>query len=202
MTGPETRTSLILNIRDRSHSEAWEEFVTIYQPLVYRLAVNKGFQHADANDLCQDVLAVVGRSIERFDPNSHKGSFRGWLYRITRNLMINVLTRSRDIPGSGDSAIQQLLEQQADESCDDATRFDIEYERQIFHWAADRVREQVDSETWSAFWRTAVDGESADTVARILGKSSGAVRVARCRVLGRIKREVERFEINNEKGGA
>ena len=87
--------------------------------------------------------------------------------------MINVLTRSRDIPGSGDSAIQQLLEQQADESCDDATRFDIEYERQIFHWAADRVREQVDSETWSAFWMTAVDGESADTVGRILGKSSG-----------------------------
>ena len=198
MPGPETRPSLILNLRDPEHHEAWEEFVAIYQPLVYRLAISKGLQHADANDLCQDVLATVGRSIGRFDPDPSKGSFRGWLFRIARNLMINVLTRSRETRGSGDSAIQRMLEDVADESSAEATRFDLEYHRESFQWAADRVRDQIETHTWKAFWMTAVEGKSAAEVAKILGKPSGTVRVARCRVLGRIKREVEKLEFANE----
>ena len=194
MPPPETRQSLILNLQDPDQTEAWEEFVAIYQPLLYRLAVQKGFQHADANDLCQDVLATVGQSIDKFDPDPAKGSFRGWLFRIARNLMINVLTREKNPRGSGDTAVLQLLEQHADQASEEATSFDIEYQREVFHWAAERVRERVDESVWQAFWMTAVDGLSADEVGRILRKPAGTVRVARCRVLGRIKLEVKRFE--------
>ncbi len=198
MSDPATRVSLILKIRDASHHEAWEEFVAIYQPLIYRLAVNKGFQHADANDLCQDVLAAVGKSIDRFDPHREEGSFRGWLFRIARNLMINVLTRTKETRGSGDSGIQRLLEQQADVSSAEATRFDIEYHREVFQWAAERVRETVDAGTWEAFWRTAVENRTVSEVATALQKKIGTVRVARCRVLARIKREVKFFETKHE----
>ncbi len=202
MPGPETRPSLILRVRDPQHHEAWEEFVAIYQPLIYRLAVKKGFQHADANDLCQEVLAAVGKSIDRFDPDPEKGAFRGWLSRITRNLMINVLTRDRQTRGSGDSAVMQLLEQQADHDCEEATCFDMEYERAVFHWASDRVRQHVEESTWKAFWMTAVDGLAAEKVATVLGKSAGSVRVARCRVLARIKREVDRIESSRTPAGS
>ena len=194
MPMPETRQSLILSLRDPQRTEAWEEFVTIYQPLVYRLAVKKGFQHADASDLCQEVLATVGRSIDKFDPDPSKGSFRGWLFRIARNLMINVLTREKHPRGSGDTAVLRLLQQHADQASEEATSYDIEYQRGVFHWAAERVRCQVEESVWKAFWMTAVDGLAADEVGRILGKTAGAIRVSRCRVLGRIKKEVKRFE--------
>lgn len=194
MNGPETRASLLFRIRDPSHEAAWQEFVAIYEPLIYRLARQKGFQHADATDLCQDVLTAVGRSIERFDPNPDKGSFRGWLFRIARNLMINRLTRDRDVRGSGDTGIQQLLEQQVDDRDADAELFDSEYRRQVFRWAARRVRRDVSEPTWQAFWQTAVEGRSIESVSQTLGKSQGAIRVARCRVFARIKREVRQFE--------
>ncbi len=197
MNGPNTRQSLLVRLCDSAQHDAWEEFVAIYQPLIYRLARQKGFQHADACDLCQEVLTVVGTSIERFHPDPEKGSFRGWLFRIARNLMINVLTRRQSIRGSGDTAIQQLLEQQADmetPASREATRFDLEYRREVFRWAAQRVRSRVAAVTWRAFWLTAVEGESIPDVSRVLGRSEGAIRVARCRVFARIKTEVRFFE--------
>lgn len=194
MSGPETRESLILRLRDSTEHDAWQEFVAIYQPLVYRLARLKGFQHADACDLSQDVLSAVGTSIDRFDPDSDKGTFRSWIFRIARNLMINFLTRQKGPSGSGDTRIYELLQQQADHSSQEATQFDLEYHRELFRWAAERVRPKVAEETWKAFWLTSVEGESIKDVARGLGKSVGAVRVARCRVLAKIKKQVRRCD--------
>jgi RNA polymerase sigma factor (sigma-70 family) len=93
MQGPETRESLLARLNSPQSDEGWCEFAAIYRPLVYRVARAKGLQHADAEDLTQDVLAVVERSLDRFDPAI--GGFRGWLYQITRNLVVNHLTRCR-----------------------------------------------------------------------------------------------------------
>ena len=46
----ETRNSLQLRLPDKSDVDAWDQFVSIYQPLVFRLARSNGFQDADANE--------------------------------------------------------------------------------------------------------------------------------------------------------
>ena len=56
MEYPDTRASLIVRLKDRADEEAWCEFVEVYRPLIYRLACRKGLQHADAEDLAQQVL--------------------------------------------------------------------------------------------------------------------------------------------------
>lgn len=194
MQGPETRKSLLLTIRDPRKREAWGEFMAIYEPLVYQLARGKGFQHADAQDLTQEVFAAVGSAIERFDPERAEGSFRGWLFRIARNLMINFLTRQKEPVGSGDSRLMELLEQQADPTSEAATRFDLEYRREVFAWAARQAKPHFSEETWQAFWLAGVEGKPVDEVAAVLGKTAGAVRVARCRVLAKLKEFALRFE--------
>jgi RNA polymerase sigma-70 factor (ECF subfamily) len=168
--------------------------VAIYQPLVYRLAKTKGLQHADAQDVTQEVLATVGRAIDRFDPDSAKGSFRGWLLRIARNLMVNFLTRDKYPRGTGDTRMMQLLEQHAAKDSAASTLFGTEYQREVFRWAARQARPEFHEETWRAFWLTAVEGGSIEQVARMLGKTPGAVRIARCRVLTKLKQHVQRFE--------
>lgn len=194
MQGPETRRSLLVQIQDASQQTAWHEFVTIYQPLVYRLARTKGIQHADAEDLVQDVFTAVQGAIDRFDPAAEKGTFRGWLFRIARNLMINFLTRQNEPRGSGDTRMMQLLHEHAAEDSESATLFDLEYRRAVFTWAAGQARHHFAEETWQAFWRTGVEGESIDQVATALGKAPGSVRVARCRVLAKLKHYAQQMD--------
>ena len=190
---PATRCSLIVKLRNPANSMAWSEFVAIYEPLVYRLARRKGLQDADARDLCQDVFQAVAKAIDRWEPG--RGSFRGWLSRIARNLMINFLTRKQfQQRGSGSTSIQDLLEAQPVVDPSATALFEIEYERSLFRWAADQVRGEFTPATWQAFWQTALDDRSPSEVAAELGMSVGAVYVARSRVLARLKRRIEQLE--------
>jgi len=192
---PETRNSLILRLFDKRDVEAWDQFVSIYEPLVYRLARAKGFQHADAQEIAQEVLVAVSRAVQRWEPDAERGRFRDWLFRIARNLMINFLTRRKHLPiGSGDSEVAGLLENQIDPGCEESATFDLEYRREVFRWAAEQVQDQVKERTWKAFWLTAIDGRAIAEVACELKMSVGAVHVARSRVLGRLRKTVKAFE--------
>ena len=187
---PATRCSLIVKLRDPADTTAWREFVAIYEPLIYRLARRKGLQDADAQDLCQEVFRSVAAAVERWDPA--RGSFRGWLSRIARNLLINFVTRRRfQLRGSGATSVQDLLEAQPSADPSATALFEAEYRRQVFRWAADEVRGEFAPTTWQAFWQTAVDDRPPVEVATELRLSVGAVYVARSRVLARLKRRIE-----------
>ena len=106
---PATRQSLLVRLKDPKDGQAWGEFVAIYAPLIDRLARAKGFQEADAADLAQDVFRAVAGAIDRYDPDPARGSFRGWLFRIARNLMINLLAARRIRPqATGDSDVREI----------------------------------------------------------------------------------------------
>jgi RNA polymerase sigma-70 factor (ECF subfamily) len=57
--------------------------------------------------------------------------------------------------------------------------------------AAQRIRAQVQETSWSAFWRTAVDGRAPGDVANELNLSLGALYTAKSRVLALIKKEIQ-----------
>src|SRR6516164_7838440 len=86
---PTTRASLLLRLCDSEDHEAWVEFVTLYEPVIYRSLRQRGMQDADARDVMQDLLLAVSRSIDRWESRAGQGSFRGWLRRVARNLTVN-----------------------------------------------------------------------------------------------------------------
>lgn len=196
---PETRESLILRLPDARDVEAWDEFVAIYQPLVYRLARHKGLQPADAQDVVQEVMLAVSRAVERWEPDPERGRFRDWLFRISRNLMINFLTRRQHRPlGSGDSGIERLLHQQPGPASEQSALFEREYQRELFRRAATRLQSQLDEKKWQAFWQTSVEQIPIAQAAENLHMSIGAVYIARSRVMSRLREEVQRFEQQSE----
>ena len=189
---PPTRASLILRLRNHEDLHAWREFVEIYQPVIRTMSRKRGLQEADADDLTQEVLTRVAKSIGAWDPDPSKGSFRGWLGTITRNLVIQFFRESNRRPSTGiDSQLGGLLDVSND-GARDAREFDLERERQQFLWAARKVRPRFEPKTWQAFWRTAVEGERVARVADRLGATKAQVYVARSRVMRLLKETVER----------
>jgi RNA polymerase sigma-70 factor (ECF subfamily) len=191
---PATRVSLLLRLRDPKDAEAWRQFVQVYASVVYGFARKRGLQDADAADLMQDVFRSVAAAAGRLQYDRNRGTFRGWLYTVTRNKLYNFLTgRRRRERASGDSDARELLEAHPSPP-DGADDWDQEYERRVFAWAVERVRGEFSEPTWQAFWQTAVDHVGAKEAGARLGMSPGAVYVAKSRVLARLREEIQRLE--------
>jgi RNA polymerase sigma-70 factor, ECF subfamily len=191
MVVPETRHSLLHRLYDRADTAAWSEFCTIYEPVIYRFAKRYGLQDADAREVSQEVLLVVSRKVEVFDTQAN-GRFRGWLSAIARHAAIDLLRRRRERPLGGSDILRRLSEL-PQLNPNESECFLAEARHEQFHWAAEQVRQSSQNTTWQAFWLTAVENCPAHEVAKKLKISVGAVYVARCRTLARIKGLIEPF---------
>ena len=192
---PATRASLLVRLRDGGDTEAWREFVHLYAPIIYGFARKRGLQDADAADLMQEVLRSVSLAAKRLEYDPARGSFRGWLFTVTRNKVFNFLeSRSRRVLGSGDSRVQQRLEQQADSDGALSAEWEANYQRTMANQAMERVKGEFQAATWNAFIQTAVEGRTPAQVASRVGLSVGAVYVAKSRVIARLRQEIERMQ--------
>jgi RNA polymerase sigma factor (sigma-70 family) len=189
-----TRASLLARLGDSGDRAAWREFVELYGSLVYGFARQRGLQDADAADLTQDVFLAVSRVMDRWRYDPRKGSFRGWLYGITRNKIAAFVQSRRLQPvGTGDTDAQLRLTEQPGREADTDADWEQAFQRQLFRLAADRVQDSFAPTTWMAFWLTAVEGKSGAAAANELGLSVGAVYVARSRVLARLTEQVRQM---------
>jgi len=190
---PLTRASLLIRLRDRSDQPAWNEFVSIYGPVIYGFARRRGLQDADAADTMQDVLRSVTSAIERLDYDPRQGRFRGWLYTLTRNRVLTLLTsRNGKARATGDSNVQSLLSNQPDRGGVDEQEWELDYRRSLTAIVLEELREEFSDKIWQAFWQTAVEAQPAGEVAKSLGMSLGSVYVAKSRVLARAREAVQR----------
>ena len=186
---PDTRVSLILRLPNVADVQAWSEFTDIYEPFLYRYARRRGLQDADARELTQEVFLAVARAVGRWEPDDGRARFRTWLFRIARNQTINILSRRQRDEVSDSMAY--IIAGTVCTTDDDRAEFEEqEYRREVFRYAAGRVRKHVHPQTWSAFWRTTIELESPDVVAKSLGISRGLVYVSRSRVIQRLRDEI------------
>ena len=89
----------------------------------------------------------------------------------------------------GSGGLAQLRELSLALSADQASQATSQ-RGQLIRSAITGVQAQFEPATWKAFWRTAVDDQPAPEVGQELGMSAGAVRVAKCRVLQRLREEL------------
>jgi len=187
---PETNESLILRVKDPADAASWSDFLAIYRPVVVRMACGRGLQHADADDLAQQVFLSVARAIEDWEPNAHQPPFRFWLSRITRNAIVNALTRRKPDAACGSTSVQEMLRELPERNDETTQQLIEESRREAMRWAADEIRNEFTELTWAIFWQTSIEGESVAEVARQQDKTPGAVYMARFRVMQRLKEKV------------
>ncbi|WP_372717686.1 RNA polymerase sigma factor [Novipirellula sp.] len=196
---PITRATLLLRLRDGADNEAWSEFLRDYGPMLYRFARSRGLQDADAADIVQDVVRRVGAAISRLDYAKEKGGFRAWLFTITRNRLYTYFEKRKRVgPTANDTAQYEMLSQTPDTANELQEAWEREHQRQLAAQAMREVQPEVEPQTWTAFLLTAVEGKIAADAAKQLGMTTGAVYVAKSRVIARLKTVIERLQEQDE----
>jgi RNA polymerase sigma factor (sigma-70 family) len=193
MSAEPTRASLLVRLRNPQDSEAWERFVRVYSPLVFRFALRSGLQDADAADITQDVLQSVHRGIDRFDYDPKRGTFRSWLRTVARARIADAVDRRRRQPvAAGGSAMASVLSDHPASASDDD--WEQDYRRALFDAAAEKVRVEFRGATFQAFWETSVKEREPTEVAKQLQMTTGAVYIAKSRVTARLREVIELWE--------
>jgi len=192
-TPPSSATSRSLLERIKANDEAaWDQLVTLYGPLVFHWCRSWDLQDQDTADVCQEVFQAVATHIGNFRREKAGDSFRGWLRTITRNKVHDHFRRLGREPGGvgGTDAQTRWAALPAPEPPEDDSSIGDHAERRLFFGLLELIRAEFEEQTWQAFWRTAVDGQTPKEVAADLRMSAGAVRVAKYRVLHRLREEL------------
>jgi RNA polymerase sigma-70 factor (ECF subfamily) len=184
-----TAPSLLAAARD-GHSDAWQQIVHLYGPLIYGWCRRVGRQSADAADATQDVLMSVSRDLHRFDPEIAGATFRGWLWTITRRRLADQARQHARRIEQAEGSLGSVVAAGAVEAEEPPT--DAAADRAaVISRAAAILRDQFEPNSWQAFWATVAEGRQPAEVAESLGMSRWAVYKARARVLQRLREELE-----------
>ena len=187
----ETRSSLIQRLKATINGESWEEFFHTYWELIYNVARRAGLSEADAQDIVQETILKVHNSLDRFEYNRKRGTFKGWLRTVTRARLNDFFKKQQRRP-----ALNQPLEEAADElqNLEDPEGpeieriWDEEWNRNLIQAALSRTKKLSSPKQFQIFKCHYIDEWTVRETCRTLGVNAAQVYMAKQRV-GKIFRE-------------
>jgi RNA polymerase sigma-70 factor (ECF subfamily) len=177
---------------------AWERLVRLYAPLVASWCRRWGVAEQDVGDVLQDVFSAVANHLESFRKERPTDTFRGWLWTIARNKVRDHFRRRAAEPAAdgGTEATRQMQQipdanagHESSDGADDELSDNVLLDN-LLRQALESIRGEFHERTWRAFWGVVVEGRSTADVAADLDMKPGTVRVAKSRVLLRLRREL------------
>jgi RNA polymerase sigma-70 factor (ECF subfamily) len=178
-----TPPSLLMRLRQPTEQAAWGEFIQLYTPLLYYWTRRLGLHEQDADDLVQEVFLILIRKLPDFTYDPRK-SFRSWL----RTVLMNRWHRNQR---RGDARLRVThLEELVDPDSAIALE-EADYCKYLVGQALRIMQAEFEPTTWKACWEYVGQDRPAAEVAAELGVSVAVVYSAKCRVLRRLRRELE-----------
>ncbi|MCG8651839.1 MAG: sigma-70 family RNA polymerase sigma factor [Pirellulales bacterium] len=186
-----TSLSLIERLQ-RNEPPAWHDLVHLYSPLIIHWCRKAGLPSQDCADINQEVFRSVVANIQSFRKDRPSDTFRGWLRTITRHKILDHFRAAgRQPQGAGGTEAQFRLSQTEDDDDElERDEDDLKAEHELYRRAIEMIRADFHDQTWQAFWQVAIDGKSATEVAQTLSMRPGTVRVAKSRVLKRLREQL------------
>jgi RNA polymerase sigma factor (sigma-70 family) len=175
-----TRWSLIARLKDWDDQESWREFFDTYWKLIYGVAIKSGLTHAEAQDVVQETVRSVSKSMKEFKADAAFGSFKSWLLHLTRwRITDQVRRRGREVrladggmpPGSGTDSTGTAIEARIPDPAGNALDriWEAEWEKHVIEAALEKLKQQASARHYQAFYLHAIKQVPPAKVAETLG---------------------------------
>ena len=193
----ETRSSLIQRLKATINGESWEEFFHTYWELIYNVARRAGLSEADAQDIVQETILKIHKSLDRFEYNRKRGTFKGWLRTVTRSRLNDFFKKQQRRPPLNhplEEAAGELQNLEDPEGPEIEEIWDEEWNRNLIQAALSRTKKLSSPKQFQIFKCHYIDEWTVRETCRTLGVNAAQVYMAKQRV-GKIFREsVEALE--------
>lgn len=179
-----TRASLLGRLKDVRDQVSWRQFFDIYWKLIYRTARSVRLTPAEAEDVVQETMVAVWRSIGGFNYDPTMGSFKSWLLTLTRRrIMDHLRKRYREpftvsldqVPDCEDPAIESFWE--------------AAWEANLVGAAIERVKGRVDPKQFQIFELYVLKEWPVRRIMDLLGVSATLVYVTKHRVSAQVRKQ-------------
>jgi RNA polymerase sigma-70 factor (ECF subfamily) len=183
-----TRASLLSRLKCSDDSESWRVCFETYWKLIFNAARRAGLTEAEAEDVVQETLLTVARTIRDFTYNQKQGSFKGWLLKTTawrvqdqfRKRASGRLEFFADLPEAIHPVIENGVQQ----------LWDSEWEQNLLSAAIERVKKQVSAKHFQIFDLAVIRQWSTARISAELDVNSSYVYITKHRVNNRFKAEL------------
>lgn len=194
-----TRRSLLSRLRNLGDEVSWRDFFETYWKLIYNTAIKAGLSHEEAQDVVQETVLTLTRTIGDFRYNPEAGSFKGWLLNTTRWRILDQLRRRRPGPqgqSEGDAFRRTgVMDQVVDPVGDEIQKmWDAEYYQNLTDAALRLVKQQVKPKHFQVFELYVLKEWPAAKVAAALDVNIAQVHLLKHRIRSLVRKEVVRLE--------
>lgn len=185
-------TSLsLVRLAQRDDADAWQRLTKLYGPVVYEWARRADIQPHDAADVTQEVFQSLAKGLKSFRKQNPGDSFRGWLWTVTRNKVLDHfrLKQNREEGTGGSIAFDAVARFETDPPSVESISGRSETAG-VRRRVMEQIKQRTAPKTWTAFYRTTVEDDAPHDVAEDLGMSVWAVYKARSRIIKRLRDEL------------
>jgi len=194
-----TRPSLLFRMRDWGDISSWDEFYRLYRRFIRGLALRAGLNHAESDDVVQDVLHNLAEKIKDYEIRENRGAFRRWLMNQTRWRIADKF-RQRDqaavqsermkTPDNEDDD-SDIMQEIAEDPADDF--WELEWQKNVLDTAMERLARRVPPKHFQAFDLNARQGRPVAQISADLGMNRATVYLITHRLKKQLRHEVERL---------
>lgn len=200
-----TRMSLIERLSDWEDQRTWDDFYQTYWRLIYSVSLKSGLGQDEAFDVVQETVLSVAKQWkkgQKYDPE--KGSFKTWLMNITRWRIADqfrkkqrnpaAMNQSGGTPGrDGDDRSTITIERLEGADGEEVLErmWENEWMFNLSEVAIERVKKLVSPKQFQIFHAYVIKEWEVSRVKKELGVSQSQVYLAKHRVGGLIRKEIE-----------
>lgn len=179
----QTHATLLTRLADSRDRSAWDEFCARYGDLIRGFCRHYGLQNADIDDVTQDVLLSLSKSLPNFTYDPSKGKFRSYLKTVVIHASQRRLLQKH--PRSGLEDVESTTRAEAADAQVDA-KWESEWRQYHLRLAMRTIRAEFNEADLEAFERYAVAGEDPKRVSEELAVSVDQVYQAKSRITRRL----------------
>jgi RNA polymerase sigma factor (sigma-70 family) len=194
-----TRESLLSRLKDWEDDKSWREFFGIYRKLLFSFAVKAGLSEQESEEVVQETIISVAKTIKEFQYDPKRCSFKSWLRHLAQKRIADAFRRRARQPQAARSArtstqtaaIERLPDPNAANLED---LWEEEWRKELLEAAVARVKLEVSGKQYQMFDFHVLKKMPVQKVTSTLGVSAAQIYLAKHRISRLIKKEVSRLE--------